>query len=204
MTNLTEHWDQIFQNKSGSELGWFEAGFEQTLKFIRQIDLKNDDTVFVPGAGTSQLVDELHSSGFNLILNDLSAEAIRQTKKRLPDLSKVQSFAADISKPMTTEYPVDLWLDRAVLHFLLEDKQIQGYFDNVKKCVKPGGHVLLAEFAKGGAEKCAGLDLKQYDITEMQNRLGPEFHLVAQEKYTFINPFNQERPYIYGLFKRNT
>jgi len=202
MTQLTEHWEQIFQSKSDAELGWFEQDFTQTFKFIEKAGVAPGATIFMPGAGTTKLVDELCDKGFQLVVNDLSSQAIQLLQQRLAHNQRVTSFVGSIAEPMPESFAVDFWLDRAVLHFLLEEKQIQGYFDNLKKSVKPGGFVLLAEFAKHGAKKCAGLELKQYDINDMQIRLGAEFQLVEGEEYTFVNPFNQDRPYVYGLFQR--
>lgn len=79
---------------------------------------------------------------------------------------------------------------------------VPSYFDNLKAAVKKGGYVLLAEFSKHGAKKCAGLDVHQYDQEEMQQRLGEEFQLITAEAFEFINPPGDSRPYIYGLFIR--
>mgnify|MGYP000400660730 CR=1 FL=1 len=201
MQDRADHWDHIFQSKRDAELGWFEKDMEQTLKFVRQASPSKGASFFLPGAGTSTLVDKLYAMGHRLVLNDVSEEALKQVKSRLGG-DGIEYQVADISQSFEKRYEVDFWLDRAVLHFLLTETEISGYFDNLRQSVKPGGYVLLAEFAKGGASKCAGLELTQYDITDMQARLGDDFSLIASENYTFINPFEQPRPYIYGLFRR--
>ena len=100
--------------------------------------------------------------------------------------------------------PVDIWIDRAVLHFLLEEADIQGYFTNLHSAIHAGGYVLLAEFSVAGAPTCAGLDLHRYSVEEMTERMGTDFELVKHEDYTFITPFGDLRPYIYALYsKRN-
>jgi len=48
----------------------------------------------------------------------------------------------------------------------------------------------------------SGLNIHQYSEEEMQARLGKEFKLIICEDFIFINPFGQERPYIYALFQR--
>jgi hypothetical protein len=54
-----------------------------------------------------------------------------------------------------------------------------------------------------GASMCAGLELHRYSIEEMTERMGEDFELVEYEKYTFINPFGDPRPYIYALYRKN-
>lgn len=207
MSELNQHWNQIFDNKQGDELGWFEDDISQTLKFVDQMSLSAPSRIFIPGAGTSQLVDKLYADCHQLLLNDLSDSALAQLKERLIQdhdrENNAEYLVQDISQPLNIEADsIDAWIDRAVFHFLLNENAIQGYFNNLKSAVKKGGYVLLAEFSKQGDKKCAGLGVHQYDLKEMQQRLGSGFQLIAAEEFEFINPFGDSRPYIYGLFKR--
>jgi len=97
---------------------------------------------------------------------------------------------------------IDIWIDRAVLHFLREEEHIQGYFNNLVSALKPGGHALFAEFSTAGAPKCAGLELHRYCIEELSARLGSHFKLISFFDHIYINPDGAARPYIYALFKR--
>lgn len=204
MTAPTHHWNSIFSAKADSELGWYEGDVSQTLKFLELIPALDDATVFLPGAGTSLLVDALLERCRHLILNDISDEALKKLRQRIgAQEGRVTWLCHDISKPLPANLPkADLWIDRAVLHFLLSEEAIQGYFDNLRATLAPDGHVLLAEFATDGAPKCAGLDLHRYSVAEMTARLGAGFALLMDEHYTFINPFGDPRPYVYGLYQR--
>ena len=161
-------------------------------------------TIFLPGAGTSLLVDELLARGARLVLNDVSDEALRKLRQRIGGRTPEPVWLHhDISQPLPAGLPTcDLWLDRAVLHFLLEEPEITGYFRNLRTVLRPGGHVLLAEFAPAGAPRCAGLDVHRYSTEEMAERLGPEFTLRHAEDVTFVNPSGAPRPYVYALFQR--
>ena len=68
MTIPNQHWNTIFSTKADSELGWYECDAAQTLKFLDLIPESHTATIFLPGAGTSVLVDELVSRGSRLIL----------------------------------------------------------------------------------------------------------------------------------------
>lgn len=205
MTNLAEHWNQLFASKSDKELGWYEGDVRQTLAFLDRIPFAPSQAVFLPGAGTSLLVDELLARGKRLVLNDISSEALARLRGRIgPRSDQIEWLHQDISKPLPAGVTqADVWIDRAVLHFLLTESEIAGYFGNVRAVVKPGGHVLLAEFSKTGAPRCAGLDVHRYSVDEMSERLGREFVLVEAEDYTFVNPAGAPRPYVYALFQRH-
>ncbi len=205
MQSTQSHWDQIFEQKHNAQLGWFEPDFYQTFKFIEPLHLTAQHKVFLPGIGTSHIAQQLAKLGCQLILNDISQTAINTTKQGLIEQEvnqQAQFIQQNIAEPLSLDLPVDLWLDRAVLHFLRTEQEIQGYFNNLKNNLKVGGHVLLAQFSSTGANKCAGLELTQYNIEMFKQRLGESFSLETHENYTFINPFGQERPYIYGFFKR--
>ena len=203
MGTRNEHWNAIFSTKADSELGWYEKDISQTLKFIDLVPESESTTIFLSGAGTSVLVDELMNRGHKLILNDISDEALNKLRKRIGTNAKLTWLHHDISKPLPRNIPqVHIWIDRAVLHFLLDESDIQGYFTNLQSAIHQGGYALLAEFSTTGAPKCAGLELHRYSIEEMTNHMGSDFELIKHEEYTYINPFGDERPYIYALYKK--
>lgn len=204
MTTRHEHWNAIFSTKADSELGWYEEDVSQTLKFLDQIHLAESATVFLPGAGTSMLVDELLARGYKLVLNDISDEALNKLRERIGTSNRLTWLHYDISKPLPEGTPIaDVWIDRAVLHFLLEEADIQEYFANLQSGIKPGGYALLAEFSTMGARKCAGLELHRYSIEEMTKRMGSGFKLVKHEDYTYTSPAGDPRPYIYALYQKH-
>ncbi|MCP4153141.1 MAG: class I SAM-dependent methyltransferase [bacterium] len=203
MKTLSNHWNEIFNKTDEDKLGWYEKDFSQTLKVLDRIPGWKNSKIFVPGVGTSGLIDILSKSNAQLVLNDLSREAIEKAKNKYDDKNNaIQWLCQDISKALPSELnDIDIWIDRAVLHFLVEDSFVEQYFRNVHAAVKPGGYALFAEFSKKGAAKCAGLDVRRYDINDLEARLA-SFELITSEEYTFINPNGDPRPYIYTLFKR--
>ena len=205
MKTANQHWNAIFSTKTDPELGWYESDASQTLKFLDLIPQSEIATIFLPGAGTSVIVEDLLARGHELILNDVSDEALNKLKNRVGiSGDRLKWLHHDISKPLPDDIPQsDIWIDRAVLHFLLEEAAIQGYFANLHSAIRPGGHALMAEFSTTGAAKCAGLELHRYSVEEMTERIGKDFEFVKYEDYTYINPFGDARPYIYALYRKH-
>lgn len=204
MTTPNKHWNAIFSAKTDPELGWYESDPSQTLKFLDLIPQNETATVFLAGAGTSVLVDELLARGNELILNDISDDALNKLRNRIGSNDRLVWLHQDISKPLPNDISkADIWIDRAVLHFLLDEEDIQGYFANIHSTIHQEGYALLAEFSTTSAPMCAGLELHRYSIDEMTERMGAGFELIKYEEYTFINPSGDPRPYIYALYRKN-
>jgi hypothetical protein len=205
MKETAGHWNRIFSAAVDEKLGWWEKDSAQTLKFIDMLDFAGQPTVFLTGAGTSLLVEDLLARGCRLVINDISAEALARLQARIGNEQSVRWLCHDIATPLPADVGrIDLWIDRAVLHFILEDKEIACYFNNLRNGLRRGGFALLAEFSLAAVGKCAGLDLHRYSLAEMSERLGDGFELIEHEDYTYINPTGDARPYIYALFKKHT
>ena len=204
MKSNSKHWDAIFSKTEDTKLGWHEKDTTQTFKLLNEIPDWEKATVFLPGAGTSILIEDLLSKGIKLMLNDISNEALNRVKQRLQaEDGQIDWLYQDIAQPLKEPTPeVDIWIDRAVLHFLTNKDDIKGYFENVKSTLKIGGHAIFAEFSMIGARKCAGLKLHRYSIEELSKNLGSSFNIVSHFDYTYITPFGDPRPYVYALYKR--
>jgi ubiquinone/menaquinone biosynthesis C-methylase UbiE len=203
-SNLKEHWDNVYLNKPEEKLGWYETDLSPALKLISETGLKKSSRILIVGAGTTTLIDSLLKEGYSkLIATDISEAALNKLENKHG--SKIIRYIADdLSCPVSllSLKPVDLWIDRAVLHFLFEKSEQDVYFDLLKSKVKPGGFVILAEFSLDGAEKCSGLPVFRYSAEMLSERLGTDYTLIDSFEYTYINPSGGERPYIYTLFRK--
>lgn len=204
--NLKTHWNTAY-NKDDHQLGWFESNPEQTMQLVAKCHLNKNATILNVGVGTTTLIDTLLDQGYtNLIANDLSDLALQKLKERIKKSHhyNLNCITDDLTNPSKLQQlkNIDLWIDRAVLHFFLKDEEQKTYFNLIKKVISKNGFVLIAVFALDGAEKCCGLDLKRYNPEMLQQHLGNNFKLIDSFNHTFINPFGGERPYIYTLFQK--
>ena len=199
--NLETHWNNIFEKTKNEKLGWWESDASQTLNFIKDLSVNPNTNIFLAGAGTSILVDELVKIKCNLILNDISKIALEKVKNKLLNKQNTKFFKYDLSKPFTNK-DIDIWIDRAVLHFLIKEEDIKIYFGNLKNNLKIGGFVLLAQFRVGGATSCASLPINQYSLNKFSEKLGDEFKLMKSKEVDFVNPNGDKKEYIYALFQK--
>ncbi len=201
------HWNKVYKKQEINQLGWYEENPEPSLRLIEKCDLKKHDRIIVVGSGASTLVDKLIEKGFEkIICNDISNSGLHELKQRLESNSeKVQWLVDDLTSATELENlsPVDLWHDRAVLHFFTEPADQQSYFKLLKKIVKNKGYVIISEFNLEGADKCTGLPVFRYSKEALQEELGEDFELISSFNHTYTQPSGNTREFIYTLFQRN-
>lgn len=204
---MKEHWENVYDQKAVEELGWYESDPEPSIRLIELCRLHKDARILNAGAGASTLVDKLLQLGYrNIIANDISEKALQELQNRLgPEQSAlVEWMVDDLTKPDELEglEPVDLWHDRAVLHFFNDVASQNRYFNLLRKLVKSGGYVIIAAFNLNGAPKCSGLPVFRYDAEMLQHKLGKEFQLHKAFDHTYTQPSGDPRPYVYTLFRK--
>jgi len=200
-----EHWNKAYSNSPMEKLGWFETDLTPSLDLIKKTGLATSAHILNVGSGSTILIDALLELNYhNLIATDISDVALNELRNRINKDDKVEFIQDDLTKPdkLRDVDSVDLWIDRAVLHFFNDIEDQKTYFDLVKSKIKVDGFVILAEFSIEGAAKCSGLDVFRYSKEMLAVHLGEDFELIEHFDYTYSMPSGDPRPYIYTLFKR--
>ncbi len=205
-TDLKKHWDSAYSNNEVTKLGWYEESPEPSLQLIQECDIPKDARILNVGVGASTLIDEILKLGYtNVIASDISSAALGKLQTRLGSKkNEIQWIEDDLTNPskLSKIEAIDLWHDRAVLHFFTEEKDQNAYFSLLKKLVKLNGFVLISTFNTDGALKCSGLNVHRYNKEMLVDKLGGDFKLIDHFNYTYTMPSGDTRPYIYTIFKR--
>jgi SAM-dependent methyltransferase len=156
------------------------------------------------GGGASTLVDDLLAGGYpNLAVVDLAEPALAVARERLGERGAgVDWIVGDVTTELLSERSVDMWHDRAVFHFLTEEVSRAGYLSQVTRCVKPGGHVLVATFALDGPEKCSGLPVARYDSDGIHAVFGDAFKKVGEAAEQHETPWGGVQSFVYCFCRR--
>ena len=202
--DLRKHWNNTYLSKPIENLGWYETDLSPTLKLISKTGLNPSARIINVGAGSTTLIDELLKHGYsNLIATDISEVALKNLENRIGS-DKVEFIEDDLTKPTKLKNiaPVDLWIERAVLHFFTKRQDQKTYFDLLNSKVKSIGFVIIAEFNLKGAKTCSGLAIHRYSKEMLIEKLKDNFELIESFDYTYIMPSGAKRPYVYTLFKK--
>ena len=203
MFDRKKHWGDVYQDKSSSDLSWYQKEPKLSLELIRSTNVASNDAIIDIGAGTSVLVDYLKKEHYtNLTVLDISENAITIAKKRLGKSAKsINWIVCDITK-FDVFQKFSLWHDRALFHFLTDPSDRGIYVKALINAIRPEGHLIIATFAIGGPKKCSGLEIVQYDSEKIIAELGDNFKLVEEKTEVHITPANKEQKFIFFLFRR--
>jgi ubiquinone/menaquinone biosynthesis C-methylase UbiE len=201
--DVKSHWEEIYTTKASTNVSWYQTHPSLSLKLIEATGIRKDQRIIDVGGGTSMLVDFLLNKGFTeLAVLDISPSAIEIAKTRLSDLAlNVEWIEADITEFQPSHH-LDLWHDRTVFHFLVNEEDRSKYVNVLKRTLVPGGHIIIATFAIDGPRRCSGLDTVQYDVESMCSQLGDEFVLLDKLDEKHITPGNKEQKFTYFMYRR--
>lgn len=195
----SEHWEAVYRSKPFDAVSWYAPHLDDSLKLIEALCPGHDTSLIDVGGGESTLVDDLLAKGYRQIsVLDISGEAIAFTRRRLgPLAANVQWLAGDVTTLDFSGHSFDLWHDRAVFHFLTTEAQRQAYVQQVRRSVKPGGHVVLATFGPQGPQKCSGLDVVRYDDNALHAQFGGEFVKLGSHLSEHQTPMGSVQQFLY-------
>lgn len=101
----TDHWNDVYGNKSESELSWHQDSPSVGLDLMKKAGLTTKSAVIDIGAGTSRLMERLLELDlYDLSALDLSESALGAVRVRLGEREKsVKWIVADITRWKPTQ-----------------------------------------------------------------------------------------------------
>jgi len=199
-----KHWENIYQTKKSNEVSWHQEKPKTSLNLISEAKLDKDAKIIDIGAGDSRLVDNLLAIGFrNITVLDISSNALNLAKRRLGDRANDVKWIVSDLREFETKDRYDLWHDRAVLHFLTEEKDINRYVEKVRRLLKPNGYLIVSTFSKNGPKSCSGLNVKQYSEDSMKKLFNGFEHIKSFEE-EHLTPWGDSQIFIYSVFKKGS
>jgi trans-aconitate methyltransferase len=201
-TDPKEHWQTVYGTKAPTDVSWYQPIPQRSLALIQSTGLPPDAAILDVGGGASTLVDYLLAAGFSdITVLDVAPAALEATKARLGVAgAPVQMIAADV----TTWQPsrrYDVWHDRAVFHFLVDEAQRERYLNVLRVALAPGGYLVMATFGPEGPTRCSGLDVRRYAAAELSAVLGTAFRLATSVTEEHTTPSGNVQQFMYGLWQ---
>ena len=201
MLDVYDHWEAVYSDKDATEVSWYEATPAQSLRLIAEAELPLDAAILDMGGGASKLAAELVKLGYSdVTVADISESGLRLAQRTLAALDAVRWVEADV-REHDFGRTFDLWHDRAVFHFMVEETDRDGYLDVLRKTLSPRGHLVVATFGPNGPTRCSGLPVTRYGPEDLSELL-PDFKPVSSQLAVHRTPAGNPQEFLYAHLVR--
>jgi trans-aconitate methyltransferase len=188
------HWDERYGSTGPQAVSWYEERPTTSLELLAALGVGPEQSVIDVGGGASTLVDHLLREGhLDLTVLDLSALALGTARARLGDPAAVTWVQADLLTWQPTRR-WDVWHDRAVLHFLVDDDDRSTYRALLHRSLEPGGAFVIGTFAEDGPTQCSALPVRRYTADDLVDLLG-DVEVVEQRRQVHRTPSGADQPF---------
>ncbi len=173
------------------------------------------DRVALIGVGASSLVVDLVGRGYSSIdAVELSGAALDQLRVRLGESASVVRFVeADVRHVHFDELAVvdglaeidslvDVWHDRATLHFLNDNDDQVLYAQRAAASVRIGGRLIIATFSLNGPEQCSGLPVTRHSCDSLRSLFAESFEMLESFEDVHVTPWGSNQAFTYAVFQR--
>lgn len=203
MSDIRQHWENVFATKAANEVSWFQNYPETSVHFIESFHLPLHANIIDVGGGDSCLADVLLEKGYqNIYVLDISANALERAKARLGDKARKINWIVSDVLDFVPPVQFDCWHDRAAFHFLTTTEKINRYISISENAVRKNGHLVIGTFSQSGPLKCSGLEIMQYSAASMSARFNQNFERIKCVEETHHTPFNTTQAFIFCSFVR--
>ena len=199
--DIKSHWENIYKNKKIDEVSWYQETPHDSVELINKFSKNNQDAIIDVGCGKGFLADNLIKLNYTKItLLDISINAINTINDRLKDknLSFIESNILDFM----TEKKFDIWHDRAVFHFIKNEKEVKKYISLCNDYINLNGILIIGTFAEDGPIKCSGLKICRYSIQNLTDLFKENFTLIHKKEVKHVTPFSTIQKFNFCVFKK--
>ncbi|MEO8266008.1 MAG: class I SAM-dependent methyltransferase [Ilumatobacteraceae bacterium] len=161
------------------------------------------DPVAVVGCGSSTLIGELVDDGYTAITAmDIAQSALDQLRASLGDRAESVTMVRADARTVRLPRTVTLWHDRATFHFSTDDAGQQAYAATAARSVRPGGYLVMAEFATSGPRSCSGLTVTRHSAASLQSIFADGFDLIESFEQDHVTPSGAVQRFVHALMRR--
>jgi trans-aconitate methyltransferase len=197
------HWDDAYSHGDTTR-SWYRRESTWSLHMLDECDVSPASSVIDVGGGASTLVDALIARGqHDVTVLDISATSLEIARERLGAAGEGTRWVVADLLTWQPDRTFDVWHDRALLHFLVDDAARHAYLQVLNLATHSGSVAVFATFAPDGPEHCSGLPVARYDAHDLAELLGVRWRLCGAEREEHVTPGGAVQPFTWAAFRRS-
>ena len=199
------HWDDVWTRKKSNEVSWYQQYPKTSIDLILSTNPSKNAEIIDVGGGDSNLVHELLELGFkNITVLDISAKALERSKERLGKKADSLNWIEWGIREFDSQKRYNVWHDRALLHFLTDEQDMQKYVELIRKHVNDKGHVIISSFSTRGPMMCSGLDTRQHSEESMKKLFSNGFEHIKSFEEEHKTPFGVSQIFTCNVLRKTS
>jgi SAM-dependent methyltransferase len=189
-----QHWNTRYAAIGADAVSWHEETPTTSLELIRLFGSPAEMSVLDVGGGASNLSSRLLSDGYaDVGVLDVSGVALDEARGRVGGAVPISWIEADLLA-WEPERTWDVWHDRAVLHFLVDEADRAAYRSKLRAALSPGGGIVIGVFAEDGPEQCSDLAVRRYSIDDLVAFVA-DAEVIETRRQIHTTPAGIEQPF---------
>lgn len=198
-----DHWEKIYSTKEIDRVSWYQETPTTSLNIIDSLKLNLNASIIDIGAGKSFLADNLLDLGYNdITILDISRNALNEVARRVEKKNhKIKCIESNVTD-LSSDQKYDVWHDRAVFHFITNNKEREKYLDLLNSTLNKDGYLIIGTFSEDGPLKCSGLEVQRYSVKDLRELLKLDFKFIDGFKEVHDTPFNTSQSFTFCTFKK--
>jgi SAM-dependent methyltransferase len=190
-----QRWNAAYSSRGVEGVSWYQDVPAISLELIEALRVPRTAGIIDIGGGASPLAGCLVDRGYaDVTVLDFSTAALEDCRRRIRDEALVAWLAEDLLT-WDPQRSYELWHDRAVFHFLVDENDRQTYLRALHAALSQGGSVIIATFAADGPDSCSGLPVARYSADDLAQVLGEMFVLVETRREVHLTPRGAPQPF---------
>jgi SAM-dependent methyltransferase len=204
MTSSARHWDEVYRAQRPEQVSWFRPHLDASIELLLSAGLDAHSRVIDIGGGAATLVDDLLDRGVERVtVLDISTAALQVVRDRLGDrATRVRWIVGDVSTVDLDADSIDLWHDRAALHFLTDPRDAAAYVRVAGRAIAVGGYAIIGGFASDGPEQCSRLPVVRRDPEQIATLFAERFRLAGARRETHSTPRGAAQSFAYAVLNK--
>lgn len=200
--STAQHWDDAY-TQGDTTRGWYQPRASLSMELLTQSRVDHDAALLDVGAGASVFLDDLLEAGYtDVTALDHSPVALQIARQRLGKRSEGVNWIVSDLRTWVPSRCYDVWHDRAVAHFLLDDLDRERYRETLTAATHAGSWAIIGVFGPEGPPMCAGLPVRRHSVEDVGTLLGPDFTIMESLIADHIRPDGDSQQYLWALARR--
>jgi 2-polyprenyl-3-methyl-5-hydroxy-6-metoxy-1,4-benzoquinol methylase len=208
MTELREHWQAAYTSKSAEQRSWSDQA-DTSFGLVHKHAPNPNFSIVDVGGGASPLAVKLITAGYNdVTVVDISQQALDEARTggEATGVGTAIEHVKWVCTDVRTWQPnctYDVWHDRAVLHFLVDEAERVAYSRLAATSMRPSGILIVATFSEDGPEACSGLPVRRSTHDELLSLFGSSVTEIERFREEHHTPWGSVQPFNWSVFRRS-